>query len=282
MKKDYAPKVQPLPFMWERNNPQHLKNFKSRKELLLNVYSGVEQPNSFSLLNFLGMLDYFETTYENNGYSCLHVYIAAYCNRINTPQVPDNYENMITLIFAPATSSGPDQKDLDYFFMPPGENFDIINLAKFKITRKIKKEWYNNYLNNLMPALLKTIDIDTSSNYDKNDNFSDTKYLTICKQSLDELVYEVRHIKHTVNGRPIQLSDNFIVQLVARGVKEEYEKRVFIQFDFTETNGTVFYLENVDDFGDRSKLPISTCESCTSKYGVPLLNKSKLCPPHCD
>jgi len=279
---EYPEKCQ-MPFMWSKNDPQLIKRF-SKKLTLINTHTGGSHPSSFTLRNFLGMIKYFKDTYGGD-FKCLHVYIVAYSNE-DSPSVPEDCGNLLTLLFAPAKAYvNPTTKtDLAYFTIPPNTPFDPTQIANFKISGNLPTEWRRNYINKIMPAILKTINDTDQDNYD-DDNLADTKCITYCAADLLQLVYE-REYTHTdkKTNTEIKYSPDMQVSFAAFGSKGNprrsgiAKKRLFLQFDFLDDSGTVRYLEDTKEYDKRPKATNQNCANC-----VPItlkeLNNGQLCPP---
>lgn len=281
---EYPEKCQ-LPFMWSKNDPQLIKRFVSKKLPLINNHTGVLQPSSFTLRNFLGMIKYFKETYGAD-FQCLHVYIVAYSNE-GSPYVPEDCGNLLTLLFAPAKAYvNPTTKtDLAYFNIPPETLFDPTQIAKFIIKNPdLPTEWRRNYINKIMPAMYKTIDDTEPDNYD-HDNLADTKCITYCAVDLLQLLYE-KEYTHTdkKTNKEIKYSPDMQVSFAAFGSKgnprrsDIAKKRLFLQFDFLDEEGTVRYLEDTKEYDKRPKAINENCKNCVP-ITIKELNNGQLCPP---
>ena len=281
------PEKCPLPFMWSKNDPQLIKRF-SKKLSLIDKFTGDSHPSSFKLGNFLGMIKYFKDTYGAD-FQCLHIYIVAYSIE-DSPYVPEDCGNLLTLLFAPAKAYvNPTTKtDLAYFTIPPETPFDATDIAKFKIdltkNPELPKEWRRNYINKIMPAIYKTIDDTDPDNYE-NDNLADTKCITYCAADLLQLVNEIGYI-HTdkKTDKEIKYSPNMQASFAAFGSNGNprrsgvSKKRLFVQFDFLDESDTITYLEDMKEYVKRPKPPKENCLSCV-KITMKEINNGQLCPP---
>jgi hypothetical protein len=265
----------PKPFMWSENDSKLIERFNKKKLRLINDYTGLSQPSSFILGNFLGMIEYFNTTYKND-FEYLNIYIVAYSS--GGDLVPEDYENLLTLLFAPAKG----KTDLDYFTIPPETPFDESKIDQFKIDLgkypDLPKEWRRNFVNKIIPALYKTIDDKEPGNY-HHDNLADSKRITYCAKDIFELACEQKY-KHTDNSNnEIKFSTDMLASFAAfgnngnpRAVNFKAKRRLFIQFDFLTLDKKPFYLENTKGFKGRTP-PATTCLSDKE------LNNGQLCPP---
>jgi hypothetical protein len=265
----------PKPYMWSVNNPQWVENFVEIKEPELDkYYAGVEQPSLFVLGNFLCMISYFNKQYVTD-FQCLHVYIAAY-SKENDPKVPQGYGKKLMLIFAPAKG----KTDIgDYYAIPPNTPFDETNAANFKIN-DVQKEWRENYTNDLVNSLSKTI-----GNFPDDQiqvgKFSDTRCITYCRQDVLDLVAEQTYTHKNFLGGTIDLSNSMLARFAAFGMNgnprrsKSSKKRLFVQFDFLDNAGHIVYLEDTQGFWGRAARK-QTCADCLPVHAN---DNGQLCPP---
>jgi len=273
------------PYMFSYKNPQYLKNFNNIKLPLLDDHTNTMQPRSFRLGNFLGMIEYFNDEYGED-FECLHVYIAAYSDEYSA-HVPKNCGTLLTLIFAPATKNS--KTDLGYFTIPPNESFDENYIEAFTIEQKIYKEWTDNYITKVMPAITGTVD-DIPANQINGDR-SDTRCITYCKEDLLELVNEPTFPHFDAHSNKITIKTDMMASFAAfdeHGNPNNHDqgaKRLFIQFDFLDAKGKIVHLEHTRGFEDRPAAKTTTCPDChpadKKVNDFRSLDNGQLCPP-CD
>ncbi len=286
--------TQSLPFMWSPDSPAHITNFIRNKKIYFDSVSHINQPDSFYLGNFFGMIRYFEDRYKDT-FQCLHVYIAAY-STVKPEKVPPGHAGMLTLIFAPATGylDRDTNRDLNYYSIPPGKSFDGSHPKRFVIRRKIAQDWQENYINNLMPSIWNTIDSSDPQNR-VNGQLSDTRRIIYCRASLDSLIKELTFIHKRKNDSTnrIVISKDLIARLAAYGEdgrEEEDEttknktvhinkRRIYIYWDFADIFHRKFLLEDALHFANRLKIrKQASCDTCTPPEFAKL-NNGQLCPP---
>lgn len=284
------------PYMWSKNEPRMIRHFINRKLPLINKKTGISQPDNFTLGNFLGMIKYFKDHYYDplhqspDTFAYLHVYIAAYSNDGTSIYVPAGLGNHLTLLFAPAS----EKDDLDYFNIPPGISFNEKDIDKFKIDKtqhsKLSQEWMDNYIDNAMQAILKTIDTNLKDNRIKRGSeASDTRCITYCKNDILELVDE-QTFAHTKHSNTIDFSTSMRASFAAFGSKgntrhqKKGKKRLFVQFDFLDKDNTnkIIYLEQTDGFGGRKPSIGGSCrysQIVDDKNAILSTDNGQLCPP---
>src|SRR5262249_54428275 len=199
--------------------------------------TGIQHPASFYLGNFVGMIEYFETHYPD--YKCLRIYVAAYSDE-GSKMVPIHEGNKLTLIFAPA-----DEKvDLDYFNISPVESFTEANIGKFKVNA-YQDQWRKDYVNDVMPYLLRTIDQDDPQNQIDGEP-SDTRCITYCRENLDTFLHESQLIQADENNlKAIKFSKDVVAEFSAFGASgnprdhNKYAKRLFVQLQLVNDHGRV-------------------------------------------
>ena len=275
----------PQPYMWSKDDQQFVINFKNTKYNKLNRLPGVTQPYSFLLGNFLGLIKYFSKKYEND-FECLHVYIALFSQE-GSAGVPKGAGNLLTLIFAPATSydNPKGQRELNYFIIPPNDSFDESGIARFEISNTEFQEWTDNYKDNLLDYLLPTLNTNDSDNYDETTKkYSDTKHIIYCAGSILELVNEQSYI-HQKNKKLINLSTDMQAAFGAfdyngnTRFKGHNKKRLFVLFDFIDSDSkNKVLLEDTDGFKDRSPF-VSQCGNCVP---TSVTDNGQLCPTVCN
>jgi hypothetical protein len=262
-----------LPYMWTEHGNFYVGNFLSDK-LFRMQETGIEHPSSLYLGNFLGMIEYFESKYAAD-FEFLHVYIATFGEE-GSPMVPIRQGNKLTLIFAPASSKG----DLgDFFNIPPTESFAEDQLDKF-IVNSYQGEWRDKFVNDVMPHLVLTIDGTKDSNQIAHTP-SDTRCITYCRASLDQLIAEKKRI-HTdgTNSREFKFSTDMVARFSSFGkhgdpLYHKYARRLFVQFEFVDDSGRVITLEKTYKYSTRGQLK----NPCPGPYGAKGNDNGTLCPP---
>jgi hypothetical protein len=173
----------PLTFIGKAESQARINYFITKKYLpLCKVIGKSESTNTFySRSAFCSLMDHIFVTLKADG---LRIYFASYSAK-GGDNVPANYEDLLTLIFAPTV--GLDlPKDMGiYYSLFPGQEFDTV---KSQLNRDIAKGWVENYRNKKLLVLNTTIDLpatqrDTRAIHYTSNQISDLKEEMKCQKA---------------------------------------------------------------------------------------------------
>jgi len=215
----------------------------------------------------------------------MHVYLASYTEKGDS-MVPDNFDRLMTLIFAPADIDKHDIGDY-YYTIVPGE---IFNEVTCKLPTTIKDAWIGYYNDKKLHALDTTIDLTDGDNR-ANGKVSDTRSILYDFDFIKELCYEMS----CQHASGIEADFASYTNKGKEDSKGKYKKRLHIQFELTQRIGNrdeIFYIEETDGFEHRHKPQTLGEEYLSNKKKLTpeqikevlrmfTFNNGQLCPPTC-
>jgi hypothetical protein len=186
----------------------------------------------FTANDFIAMMSHFFGTLKADG---VRVYIASYSAE-GSESVPQDYGDMLTLVFS-ATSDPDAPKDMGFYYsIPPKGSFNAVDS---QLDKKIANEWVKNYQTKKLRILNATVDDPT---------VGDTKSIHYAGNQIAELIREIQCQKATgvkAYFSSVNPSDEPDSRLA---------KRLLLAFILTikiGTEETDFHIEDRDGFGQR-------------------------------
>lgn len=183
----------------------------------------------------------------------VRTYIARYPNDSTDLNVPNGFEGMLTLIYAPCNlnnTTGYYEDSNMYYHIHPFKGLIHINKA-------IALAWVMDYRNNILPILTEIV----TTNGGKS--ISDTKSLLHKSTDIKELIIEIECQESSF----IRASFTSYTNTEGPEINEEYKARLTVDFELIDKDGKVIYIE------DRPRLKFEKNQMLFD------FNNAELCPP---